>query len=331
MLYMSIENVPLIGGMILHNITIKKHNLTKKRRHEIAAAIKSITKEAALKDFQKIRRQCKTVKKICDAAKLGRAGNDAVDYFTFPERLETVGNKGISFYDFYHNRRAFSQKPYIKKYTTYAKKLNLSPEKLWFRMFQLYFGSVNIFRPLIAANLYKKYKPRSILDPTMGWGGRAIAAAALDIPHYIGIDLNKSLRAPYKELSKVIAPHTTTKLTFMFQDALTVDYSKLDYDMVMTSPPYYSVEIYKHMKNYPTKEEWNAAFYRPLIEKTYKHLAAGGVYILNVPVEVYEENCVPLLGAAKERISLPKSSRGIGSGAEKEYIYVWNRGTHSSP
>jgi hypothetical protein len=77
------------------------------------------------------------------------------------------------------------------------------------------------------------------------------------------------------------------------------------------------------MKNYPTKEEWNAAFYRPLIEKTYKNLAAGGVYILNVPVEVYEANCVPLLGAAKERISLPKSSRGIGSGTEKEYIYVW--------
>ena len=30
--------------------------------------------------------------------------NDIADYFTFEERLNTIGNKGISFYDFYRDK-----------------------------------------------------------------------------------------------------------------------------------------------------------------------------------------------------------------------------------
>ena len=41
---------------------------------------------------------------------------------------------------------------------------------------------------------------------------------------------------------------TNTKIKLMFKDALKVDYSKLDYDCVLTSPPYYNVEVYEGMK-----------------------------------------------------------------------------------
>ena len=37
-------------------------------------------------------------------------------------------------------------------------------------------------------------------DPCMGWGGRLVGACALDIPKYIGIDLNKSLEKGKKTL-----------------------------------------------------------------------------------------------------------------------------------
>ena len=307
----------------IHNITIKRNNYTRRQKQQIAQTIKPITRDEAISDFNELRARCASARR-CAAPGLDRVGNTVVDYFTFRERLETVGNKGINFYDFYNNRRAFSRKKYVRKFLALEGERGAAAEKLYYRLFNFYFGSINAFRPRVAMSIYAQYRPQTVLDMTMGWGGRAIGAAALDVPRYIGIDLNRNLRAPYAELERALAPHTKTKFDFRFCDALTVDYSKLDYDMVFTSPPYYSIEVYQNMKNHETKEEWNEAFYRPLIEKTYAHLKRGGVYALNVPSEVYESACVPILGAAKRRIALKKSTRNIGKYGE--FIYIWIRG-----
>lgn len=304
----------------IHNLIIKKNNYTKKQKQNIVNKIKPITKEEAIKDFIKLR---DISPKILKSSLLERVGNNTVDYFTFCDRLETTGNKGINFYDFYQNRRAFSKKAYVKKYVKYEHELSshTNNEKIHYRLFNLYFGSINIFRPIVAMSVYAKYKPTSILDITMGWGGRAIGAAALDIPHYIGIDLNTDLKVKYDKLEETLKPYTKTQFQFIFKDALSVDYNKLNYDMVFTSLPYYSIEVYNHMKIYKTKEEWDKNFYKPLIKKTYKHLKKGGVYILNIPDEIYKNNCIPLLGVADNKIVLKKSTRNIGK--YKEYMYVW--------
>lgn len=303
----------------IQNISITPNKYTRRQKRQISEKIKPITRDDAIADFLKLREHTAT-----RAVGLERVGNDAVDYFTFRERLETVGNEGINFYDFYNNRRAFSRKKYVRKFLALEGERGAATEKLYYRIFNFYFGSINAFRPLVAMSIYAKYRPHTVLDMTMGWGGRAIGAAALDIPHYIGIDLNRDLRTPYAEMKRALAPHTKTKFDFRFCDALSVDYSALEYDMVFTSPPYYSIETYHGMKNHETKDEWDAKFYRPLFEKTYTHLKRGGVYALNVPTEVYERVCVPLFGAAKRRIALKKSTRNIGN--YREFIYVWIRG-----
>ena len=96
--------------------------------------------------------------------------------------------------------------------------------------------------------LYSRFKPKSVLDFTMGWGGRLVGACALDVPNYIGIDSNKQLKEPYQRMVKLLNKlGTNTKINLMFKDALKVDYSKLDYDCVLTSPPYYNVEVYEGM------------------------------------------------------------------------------------
>jgi hypothetical protein len=45
---------------------------------------------------------------------------------------------------------------------------------------------------------------------------------------------------------KLLKPHTDTRVKLMFKSALDVDYSKLEYDMVLTSPPYYDIEVYRN-------------------------------------------------------------------------------------
>jgi hypothetical protein len=295
------------------------NNYTRKQKKQIAAKIKPpITETEILEEFARLRK----VKKL--SHNLARVGNNIVDNFTFPERLETVGNKGINFYDFYYNRTKYTKKAYIKNYLKWARGHKGAPknEKLWAQMFNMFFGSITIFRPIQAMRVYSMFKPRAVLDPTMGWSGRLVGAAALDIPHYIGIDINTRLRAPYEDLVRVLQPQTKTRFTLLFQDALTVDYSKFDYDMVFTSTPYYNVEVYNGATKHDTEEEWNTKFYIPLFSATWKHLKRGGVYALNVPEKIYKNVCIPLWGAAHKKILLEKSSRNIGKYREFVYFFL---------
>jgi hypothetical protein len=239
------------------------------------------------------------------------------------QRLETIGNRGISFFDLLEHKSQYAKKNYIQKNIKYYRETSpsMSQLKVWFHIFKLYFGAVSIFKPTIAMGVYCKYKPKHILDPTMGWGGRLLGACVLDVPYYTGFDLNKSLEQPYKKMIEELKPTTTTKIDVRFIDALKVDYSKIDYDMVLTSPPYYNIELYKGTKQ-QSKDDWDEKFYRPLFEKTWKHLKKGGHYCLNVPDEVYERVLKPMLGKANEFIVMPKQKRRPDE-KYKEFIYVW--------
>jgi len=292
-------------------------------KREIVKQIYDISKEEAIADFQKLKTlSCEDFAN--GKVKMGsRVGADVVDYFTAYPRMETLGDKGQTFWTMLDKVDELKQKTYIKKmFKHYA---DTSPNyptiKIWWRIFNIYFGSINQFKPIIAMNVYCKYKPKSILDMTMGWGGRLIGACALDIPKYTGIDLNPDLEQPYSDMVATLKPYTSTQIKVIFKDALKVDYSKIDYDLVLTSPPYYNIELYKGTQK-RDKDVWDREFYEPLFKKTWTHLKRGGHYCLNVPAEVYERVCIKVLGKADEFIPLFKSKRTADE-KYKEYIYVW--------
>jgi hypothetical protein len=290
-------------------------------KKKLAHQIKPITEEDARKSYLDIADE-KTPPPFTSLK-----GNKFVDYFTFLERLETKGNKGISFWDFWENKSHYMKKKYIRNVINSMKGNKNLSAKLY-QVFKLYFGSVGIFKPVVAMNIFYKFKPTSVLDFTMGWGGRLVAAAALNVPNYIGIDLNKKLEQPYREMKQMLIElGTETNITLIFKDALKVDYSKLDYDCVFTSPPYYNVELYSGTKK-QTEEEWDENFYKPLFEMTFRHLKKGGYYILNIPISVYENVATKLFGAADRKIQMNTARRGIdklGQAEYKEYIYVWKK------
>lgn len=171
--------------------------------------------------------------------------------------------------------------------------------------------------------IYCKYKPHSVLDFTMGWGGRLVGACALNIPNYIGIDLNQNLKKPYEDMVKTLKEHSTTNISLYFKDALTIDYSKLKYDLVLTSPPYYNIEKYEGQKDRNIKE-WNKDFYEPLFIKTWKNLQKGGFYCLNIPEIILNTVAIKILGKPNEYIPLYKIKR-TQTEKYKEYIYVWHK------
>ena len=53
---------------------------------------------------------------------------------------------------------------------------------------------------MISKYLYEIYKPTTILDFSMGWGGRLVAAMTIPNIKYIGFDTNTDLINPYKKI-----------------------------------------------------------------------------------------------------------------------------------
>jgi hypothetical protein len=253
-------------------------------------------------------------------------GLDVVNAFTLVERLNTVAKTGISFYDLWRNKAKFKAKPYVAKMIAHyaaTKGVGENDIKMWFRIYNLYYGAISVFRPSIAMSVYSRFNPTSVLDFTMGWGGRLVGACALNIPHYIGVDSNTNLREPYRKMVAFLKPLSTTKTTLIFRDALSVDYGALDYDMVLTSPPYFNIERYAHQPN-RSKDDWISEFYEPLFKKTFAGMKRGGYYCLNIPEEIYRAVALPLFGRPSHRIAMPKYKRKQ-SEEYKEWIYVWRK------
>lgn len=292
--------------------------LSEETKHRVANEIRSYTEEDIERDFANLRELAPRAQTVSASV---RTGNKTVDYFTFFERLNTVGKEGISFFEFYADRRKYMNRPSVQRLRAMEDKKNDSEN--WYEIFRLYFGSINIFRPLTAMEFYARYKPRCVLDPTMGWGGRLIGACAMDVPKYIGIDLNKQLRQPYRLMTRFLQQHSSTDIELHFQNALTFDYRRITYDMVLTSPPYYNIEIYRGVKVYPDKDKWDEKFYRPLFAALFAGLQKRGHLCLNVPPELYERVLLPMFGRPTHRHPLRRARSR--SAEYDEFIYVWQK------
>jgi 16S rRNA G966 N2-methylase RsmD len=296
---------------------------------EIAKMIKNITIESVSQDFvdlKNIGANASIVSGRC------RIGNNVVDYFTFKERLETKGKYNANFFEFISNIEEFKKKKFILNMLDYYDKVknkNKTKNKyiVWKETYNICISAINIFRPIFAMEIYQKYKSERVLDFCAGWGGRLVGACALNLQKYIGIDINSSLKEPYANLAEFMKKESLTEIEMIFDDALNIDYTALEYDTAFTSPPYYFLEKYENNMEYASKKEMNEKFYKPLFEKTYANLKPGGHYILNINKEIYESVCLDLLGSAHEQFSLKKSKR---QNDYTEYVYVWNKLSNST-
>lgn len=187
----------------------------------------------------------------------------------------------------------------------------------------LYFGSVPNFRPAAAIELFQHVGATSVLDPCAGWGGRCFAAMHLGI-NYTGFDTNDNLRGAYAAMITEYEKENTLNYVY-FEDSSKADFSRVDYDCVFTSPPYWDRELYENMPQYQTKEEFNEKFLEPMIKNAYKHLKPGGTMCLNVPEKMY--NVIKkLFRECDEKIQYSNNHRN-GSVKYREYIYIWRKPT----
>jgi len=269
-------------------------------------------------------------------------GNSCSDKFFCVDRSKTSSRKG-SVYD-------WVEKHGIEKWkeTTLADcKNNNRKNKIEDCTPRDYLSSAQLrsttacqFKPRVASLLMNEFKPTRVLDFSAGWGDRCIGVMAKGID-YIGIDSNTELKPAYDAMS---AKFEITP-TMLYQPAETVDYTKLNYDMIFTSPPYFTLEIYKEMPEYNSYEHWVNTFLKPVIKASWTSLKEGGWMCLNVPssmdgrnqsLPIYED-IVRFMGVPartikmrlQKRVQKTKKDGVIKSEKEnKEHIFCWYKGIY---
>jgi len=310
---------PFIGG-----------EMTKTKKI-VASKIRNITKEDALKDLNNLIEIQPTKKDLNK-----RSGNAFLNYWMFPYRLDVKGNKlnkdGFNFYDFYKKPSDYLGEKGYKYFQEFIKEKSQNIDNNIFHFYTLYMVSVSLFKPLISKYIYQIYNPTCILDPTMGWGGRMLGAVVIPDIKYIGFDTNTDLKEPYKEMIKELKVSKRVKL--YFKDSSKADFSKFNYDMVFTSPPYYKnkklLEDYEGMPDYKDEQDWFEKFFYPVFSNSYKYLKKGGYFCINTNKEGYEM-LKSFLGKCDKKMDIkntvPNRNRidGEFKNVSQEFIYIWNK------
>lgn len=297
---------------------------------EISKKLRDISKQDALESYQELKNA------PIQSPDFSRIGLKALDYFFFNHRIKAKTKRHISFYDAIKDKDLTAHLNtlvlrYKKKKPSDYDEVGLL--KAQYQVFQLYYGTINQFRPTIAKYVYSILKPKvAILDFSSGWGGRLLAAMSMGIP-YIGIDANKKLEKSYERMIETYEPTANVKM--IFKPSEQVDFSKFKYDLVFTSPPYFMIEEYETMPAYKSKQEFLDIFFIPVTMSAWNNLLPGGNMALNIPEEMYEA-IKPHLPKIKRTFELPLSNRhptnsssGSKLGKENkerhELIYVWHK------
>jgi len=301
-----------------------KENYTDEEKANIAKKIKDITMENVEEDMNKLIKIGINANMISERSKIG---NNVVDYFTFVQRLETKGKYNVNYFEFLVNLDTFREKKFIqtmlKYYDDVKNKNNTKHEyKVLKEVYNICISAINIMRPLNCMEIYTRFNAKRVLNFCAGWGGSTVAAAALNLDAFYGIEINTDLKLPYDKMVSYLRTKSNTEFSIHFGDAADFDYSKCEYDTVFASPPYYFIEKYANNIDYKSKADMDEKFYKPVFSKTYLHLKKGGHFIINICKEVYDNVLKKLFGEAHIVFPLKKSKR---QNNHTEMVYVWTK------
>jgi tRNA G37 N-methylase Trm5 len=116
-----------------------------------------------------------------------------------------------------------------------------------------------MYRPQMSKLICDHYKPKIVLDPCAGWGGRMLGAVASGA-YYIAFEPNTET---FNNLQKLIEfLNISDNVRIICDDAMNMlNYDLPKVDLIITSPPYFDLEVYtaehtQSINNHNTYESW---------------------------------------------------------------------------
>lgn len=186
------------------------------------------TKKELILEYEKLKNKLKEQKITTSNMKLSKFGLKCSNYFFQYERMKTPSQDKISCYKFWKNNK--------KKIVKYLENDKQHTNDL-FAVIVFLNHAPSQFNPFIAGQIYKHFNAKKVLDPYAGWGDRCLAAMAMDID-YIGIDSNERLKTAYDKMINYYP--TKSNIEIIYDKSENVNIDKLDFDFVLTSPPYWN-------------------------------------------------------------------------------------------
>lgn len=150
--------------------------------------------------------------------------------------------------------------------------------------YRLLHGCISLFRPMAAKYLFHTYSKRGrVLDFCAGWGGRLLGAlAAPNVVSYVGIDSNPAMAGVYDAMRRRFNPRGV-QVTTLSSPAETVDLSRVGrFDCVVTSPPYYGIEVYRDAPAYTSHDDWLRRFLFATLRSLTTHIDQDGTICINI-------------------------------------------------
>ena len=183
-------------------------------------------------------------------------------------------------------------------------------EAKWALARQFGYQMITTFMPPYAMQIYKHFGAKRVLDPCGGWGDRLLGAVVLGrdthrfdptvlpsadrtVEKYVCFDPNPDVRAGYAEIMRLFAIQPVdTSITsehMQFENGFEVYTQPFEvgaaslqdesFDLVSTSPPFFSLEIYNEAN--PTYTDW-FEFYRQLFRQSERCVVKGGHVCIHI-------------------------------------------------
>lgn len=139
-------------------------------------------------------------------------------------------------------------------------------------------SKVTIYRPLLTKRIVESLEAKNVLDVCVGWGGRMLGTRSLKNTSYTGIE---PYTKTYNGLMKMKTDLKLENVTLYNDTAENIlPTLKKEYDLALTSPPYYNLEIYSdettQSHHYGSYKNWVKHFLRPVINGVLDKLLDNG-------------------------------------------------------
>jgi hypothetical protein len=183
-----------------------------------------------------------------------------------PHFYNVKNYKGISVLSLWKNDKLEKALRFNRKYhsTPYVSEIIRSLS------FTCGLGKVTIYRPLIAKNVVSYFNAKRVLDVCVGWGGRMLGVKSLgNDMHYTGIEPCLPTYEGLCNIQNTLQLSNVTLINEPAEIALNNMCKDTKFDLALTSPPYYNLEIYSdedsQSLNYGSYENWVKKFLEPVI------------------------------------------------------------------
>jgi hypothetical protein len=140
------------------------------------------------------------------------------------------------------------------------------------------FNPVTLYSPIITKSIVKELDCKTVFDPCIGWGGRMIGTTCLgNDHHYTGCEPFTKTFNGLEGLVKDLGLEDQVDIYHSPVEDILEVLNDRRFDMCLTSPPYFDLEVYSHeetqsIKKYQIYEEWIDGFIRPIIEFVCKNV-----------------------------------------------------------